>query len=79
MKNQDHLVIANNLQRKIFMINKKKKKSSRRNMQNRALVRFLTKRSEARKKYLNVQPVMQNQKSSGYTASIKKSGGGRGE
>lgn len=48
-------------------------------MQNRALVRFLTKRSESRKKYLNVQPVMQNQKSSGYTASIKKSGGGRGE
>lgn len=59
-------------------MNKKKKKSSRKNMQNRSMVRFLTRRSEASKKYLNVQPVMPKQKSSGYAASLKKASG-RGE
>lgn len=47
-------------------------------MQNRSMVRFLTRRSEASKKYLNVQPVMPKQKSSGYAASLKKASG-RGE
>jgi hypothetical protein len=59
-------------------MNKKRKKSSRKNMRNRAMVRFLTRRSEARKKHLNVQPVVSKQKSSGYTASLKKASG-RGE
>ena len=60
------------------MLNKKQKKSSRKNMRNRSMVKFLTRRAEASRKYLNVQPVMPKQKSSGYAASLKK-GSNRGE
>ncbi len=42
------------------------------------MVKFLTRRSEATRKYMNVQPVMPKQKSSGYTASLKKASN-RGE
>ncbi len=61
-----------------MMLNKKQKKSSRKNMRNRSMVKFLTRRSEATRKYMNVQPVMPKQKSSGYTASLKKASN-RGE
>jgi hypothetical protein len=56
---------------------KKQKRSSRKNMQNRSIVKYLKNRSEMLMQYKQ-EKVLQNAKSQGRAASLKRASG-RGE